>query len=147
MRVIFQQEVKGVANKGDVKEVKDGYARNYLIPRGLALEATRGLERELVERKQRQQQRADRERQQMQELAQALKNQIITVPARVGENDRLFGAVTNADVAEALKSLGYAVERKKIAMDPIKHVGEHGAVIHLYTGITAEIVVRVEAQS
>ncbi len=147
MRVIFQSDVKGVAQKGDVKEVKDGYARNYLIPRGLALEATSGRERELTERNQRQKEREERQRQHMQELGNELKDKVVIIRAKVGERDRLFGAVTNGDVAEALKTMGYTLDRKKIAMDPIKHLGEHSAVVHLYSGINARIVVRVEAQS
>lgn len=147
MRVIFQSDVKGVANKGDVKEVKDGYARNFLIPKGLAVEATRGRERELNDTKQRQREREEKARQDMLALAGRLKGQVIVVPAKVGENDRLFGAVTNSDVAAALRNLGHAVDRKKITMDPVKHLGEHQAILHLYAGITTEIMVRVIPQS
>jgi large subunit ribosomal protein L9 len=147
MRVIFQAEVKGVAKKGDVKEVKDGYARNYLIPKGLAVEATTGRERDLNEKKRREQQKAQQERDAMQALAAELKDRIITVSAKVGEHDRLFGAVTNADVAAALGNMGHAIDRKKIAMEPIKHLGEHRAVLHLHAGISTEIMVKVEAES
>lgn len=147
MRVIFQTDVKGVAHKGDVKEVKDGYARNYLIPKGLAVEATSGRERDLNEKKRREQQKVQQEREAMQTLALELKDRIVTVYAKVGEQDRLFGAVTNADVAAALGNLGHAVDRKKIAMEPIKHLGEHRAVLHLYAGINTEILVKVVAQS
>ena len=147
LRVIFQSDIKGVAQKGDIKEVKDGYARNYLIPKGLAVEATTGRERELKDKKMRQQRREDHARQAMQDLADALRNQVIVVPAKVGEQDRLFGAVTNADVAQALQNLGHAVDRKKIAMEPMKHLGERQAVLHLYAGITVEITVRVEPES
>lgn len=147
MRVIFQSDVKGVAHKGDIKEVKDGYARNYLIPKGLAVEATSGRERELKEKKMRQQKREDQERQAMQDLADRLRGQVVVVPAKVGEQDRLFGAVTNANVADALRNLGHAVDRKKIAMEPIKHLGEHHAILHLHAGITTEITVKVEPDS
>lgn len=146
MRVIFQADVKGVANKGEVKEVKDGYARNYLVPKGLAVEATSGRERALNDRKRREQQKVHDEREAMRTLADALKDTIVTVYAKVGEQDRLFGAVTNADVASALNKLGHVVDRKKIEMDPIKHVGEHRAVLHLYAGISTEIMVKVEAE-
>lgn len=147
MRVIFQADVKGVAKKGDIKEVKDGYARNFLIPKGLAVEATSSRERELNDRKLRQKQKEDRERQNMASLAAELKDRVIVVRAKAGDHDRLFGAVTNVDVAEALGNMGHAVDRKKITMDPIKHLGEHQAVLHLYAGITTEITVRVEADS
>lgn len=147
MRVIFQADVKGVANKGEVKEVKDGYARNFLIPKGIAVEATSGRERELNDRKRRQTEREAEERRTMQALADTLRNQVVVVHAKVGENDRLFGAVTNANVAQALRNLGHAVDRKKIGMEPIKHLGEHLAVLHLYAGISTEITVKVEAES
>ena len=147
MRVIFQAEVKGVAKPGEIKEVKDGYARNFLIPQGLAVEATAGRERELNDKKQRMQKKQDRERQNMYDLARALKDQVVVVKAKVGENGRLFGAITNHDVAEALGHKGHPVERKKISMEAIKHLGDHRVVLHLYAGITTEIVVRVEAHS
>lgn len=147
MRVIFLSDVKGVASQGDVKEVKDGYARNYLIPKGLAVQATASKERELNEKRRRQQQKTDAEREQMRALADALRDQTVVVRAKVGENDRLFGAVTNADVAQSLRNLGHAIDRKKITMEPIKHLGEHQATLHLYAGITTQIRVIVDAES
>jgi len=147
MRVIFQEDVKGVAHKGDIKEVKDGYARNFLIPKGLAVQATIGRERELNDRHLRQQQRDERERDGMKQLAETLKDQVVVVYAKVGENDRLFGAVTNVNVAEALRNMGHTIDRKKISMDPVKHLGEHEATLHLYAGISTQVLVRVEAES
>jgi large subunit ribosomal protein L9 len=147
MRVIFQADVKGLAKKGEIKEVKDGYARNYLIPKGYAIEATAGRERQLQEHLKRQQEREARERQAMQLLADELRSRVVEVKARVGTNDRLFGAVTNADVAQALAALGYAIDRKKIQMEPIKNLGEREAILHLYAGISVPILVRVRADS
>jgi len=147
MRVIFQADVKGVAKSGELKEVKDGYARNFLIPKGLAVEATTGRERELNDRNERRHKKEERERQDMQNLARTLKGQIVVVQARVGDSDRLFGAVTNGDVAAALGNLGHVIDRKKISMDAIKHLGDYPIVLHLYAGVTTEIVVRVEADS
>lgn len=147
MRVIFQADVKGVAKAGDLKEVKDGYARNFLIPKGLAMEATVGREKEYNDKKLREKKREQRERQDMEELARRLQGQVVIVKANVGEGNRLFGAVTNGDVAQALSNLGHTVDRKKIAMDAIKHVGTFKAIVHLYAGISSEIEVRVEADS
>ncbi|MCL5116792.1 MAG: 50S ribosomal protein L9 [Firmicutes bacterium] len=147
MRVIFQADVKGVAKKGELKEVKDGYARNYLIPKGLAVEATSGRERELNDRKQRQQKREEQERQDMQKLAAELKDQVVVIRAKAGDQSRLFGAVTNADVAKALGNMGHPIDRKKISMEDMKHLGEARAVLHLYANITTAITVRVEAES
>ncbi|NMP20938.1 50S ribosomal protein L9 [Sulfobacillus harzensis] len=147
MRVIFQADVKGVAKAGEIKEVKDGYARNFLIPKGLAVEATSGRERALNDKKLHEKKKRDQERQEMQQLADRLKDQTVVIQAKAGEGGRLFGAVTNADVAKALGNLGHAVDRKKISMEDIKHLGESHAVLHLYAGITANVVVRVEAES
>ncbi|MCY0878140.1 MAG: 50S ribosomal protein L9 [Firmicutes bacterium] len=146
MRVIFQADVKGVAKKGEIKEVKDGYARNFLIPKGYAVEATKARERQLNEQIQRQHEREARERQAMQAVADSLRGRVVEVKARVGSNDRLFGAVTNADVAEALAALGYTIDRKKIDMEPMKHLGEREAIIHLYSGISVPVTVRVTAE-
>lgn len=147
MRVIFQATVKGVAKAGEVKEVKDGYARNFLIPKGLAVEATSGRERELNDRKQWEKKKQDQERQAMQQLAATLKDQVVVIRAKTGEAGRLFGAVTNADVARALGNLGHPVDRKKITMEDLKHLGETHAVLHLFAGVTTTITVRVEADS
>lgn len=143
MRVVLLQDVKGTGQKGSVIEVKDGYARNYLLPRGLAKEATTGVVKDLQLQKQRADARAERERQQQLEIRAALQGAVVEITAHVGEQGRLFGAVTHADVSHALERMGYEVDRKKIEMDAIKHVGEHSARLHLYPGIEAEITVRV----
>ena len=83
----------------------------------------------------------------VQELADRLKDQVVVVHAKVGEQDRLFGAVTNANVSEALRHMGHTVDRKKITMEPIKHLGEHEAVLHLHAGITTRITVMVEPEA
>lgn len=143
MRVVLLQDVKGTGQKGSVVEVKDGYARNYLLPRGLARQATAGVVKDLELQRQRADARAERERQQQAENRAALQGQVVEIPAHVGEQGRLFGAVTHADVSQALQALGYEIDRKKIEMEPIKHAGEHAARLHLYPGIEAEITVRV----
>jgi large subunit ribosomal protein L9 len=146
MRVILLQDVAGTGKKGDIIEVKDGYARNYLMPRGLANEATAVRERDIAEKKSREQARQEKERAQMSQLAQALKNRVIRIPAKVGEGGRLFGAVTNNDVAQALAREGFTVDRKKIALEPLKHVGSTEAKIHLSPGIETVIQVQVVPQ-
>ncbi len=146
MRVILLQDVKGTGKTGDVLEVKDGYGRNYLIPRGLASEATVAKEREIADQKARDKKRIEKERAQMTELAATLKDRVVEVTARVGEGGRLFGAVTNADVAKALESMGVKIDRKKISLDPLKHMGQTTARIHLYPGIETDITVQVVAE-
>lgn len=147
MRVIFQADVKGVAKRGEIKEVKDGYARNFLLPKGLAVEATTGRERALNDKRLHEKKKQDSQRQAMQILAEQLKDMRVVVRARAGEGGRLFGAVTNADVAKALGNLGHSVDRKKISMEDMKHLGEGTAVLHLFPGVSTQITVRVEAES
>ena len=146
MRVILLTDVKGSGKKGDVLEVKDGYARNYLLPKGLARVVTESVQRELSEQRARATAKEQRERAKHEEARAALDGRVIEIPAHVGDQGRLFGAVTHADVAEALSNLGFSVDKKRVEMDPIKHIGEHRARLHLYPGIEAEIVVRVVEQ-
>lgn len=146
MRVVLLVDVKGSGKKGDVLEVKDGYARNFLMPKGYARLATESVQREISEQKARVSAREQRERAKQQEARDALQGRVIRIPAHVGEQGRLFGAVTHADVAQALADLGFTVDKKKVEMDPIKHIGEHTARLHLYPGIEAEITVHVVEQ-
>jgi len=143
MRVVLLTDVKGSGKKGDVVEVKDGYARNYLLPKGFARVVTDAIQRELAEQQARAMAKESRERAKQQETCDALNGRTIEISAHVGEQGRLFGAVTHADVAEALLKLGFTVDKKRVDMDPIKHIGEHNARLHLYPGIDAEIVVHV----
>ncbi len=146
MRVILLHDVQGTGKTGDVLEVKDGYGRNYLIPRGLASEATAAKEREVADQKARDKKRIEKERAEMVQLATNLKDRVVEIKARVGEGGRLFGAVTNADVAKALGSLGFKIDRKKISLDPLKHMGQAAARVHLYPGIETDITVQVVAE-
>lgn len=146
MRVMLLADVKGSGRKDDVVEVKDGYARNYLIPKGLAVKATEGVERELTQRKERENRMEAEARRKNQEIAEALRDRVVTVSARVGEAGRLFGAVTNAQIAEALEAMGFAVDRHKITVEPIKQVGDFTAHLRLHAGIDTTVTVRVVAQ-
>lgn len=143
MRVIFLQDLSGVAKKGEVKTVKDGYARNYLLPRKIAEEATPARLKVLQEQDAA---RAMRERRLLDD-ARALADQLrgLTVPigVRVGDSGRLFGAVTSGDVAKGLLEQGYEVDRKQIRMDSIKVLGDHPVEVHLKEGVRATVTVRV----
>lgn len=143
MRVILLQDVNGMGKKGDVLEVKDGYARNYLLPKKIAQQATKGLEAEMAHKKQRESERVAKEKAQMEALARTLKDTVVTIPAKSGEDGRLFGAVTNSDVAKALNQMGYSLDKKKISMHALKHLGDFSAELHLFAGISTEIAVRV----
>lgn len=147
MKVILKQDVKDLGQEGEVKDVSRGYARNYLIPRGLAMEATKGALKDL----ELQQQKAEQEQQKQLEEAQSIKEKIesesITIYQKTGEGERLFGSVTNNDVAKELKQKGYDIEKKKIEMEPIKSLGTHQVNVKLHPEVTATIEVKVaEAQ-
>jgi large subunit ribosomal protein L9 len=143
MQVLFLQDVAGVAKRGEIKEVKGGYARNFLIPRKLAEPATEGRLKTLQSQQAAQAKKRERLLEAARETAAALKEVRVDIPARVGESGRLFGAVTSQDVAAALEKLGYTVDRKHIRMDALKTLGDHEVPIHLHEGVTVALTVRV----
>jgi large subunit ribosomal protein L9 len=146
MQVLLLKDVEQVGRAGEVKRVSDGYARNFLIPRGLATMASPGaikkaeLEREAVARRQ------AKELSEAQSLAQALDGLTVNFQARAGEHDRLYGSITKADIAEQLeKKVNREVDRRKIELDePIKELGAHAVTIHLAPDAEAKITVVVE---
>ncbi len=146
MQVLLLKDVEQVGRAGEVKRVADGYARNFLIPRGLATMASPGaikkaeLEREAAARRQ------AKELSEAQALAQALDGRTVSFRARAGEQDRLYGSITKADIAEELeKQVRQEVDRRKIELDePIKELGTHAVTIHLAPDAEATISVVVE---
>lgn len=147
MKVILTQDVKNLGNEGDVKDVSDGYARNYLIPKGLVVEATKANLKEIEDQTKRLQKQKDREKTQAQALYDRLNGKSITVTARSGGGDKLFGAVTAKEVSDALsKQFKVKLDKRKVDLgEPIKHLGEYPVKIKIYPLIQAEITVRVEA--
>ena len=147
MKVILTQDVKNLGKEGDVKDVSDGYARNYLIPRGLVVEATTANLKEKEDQGSRLQKQKDREKTQAQALYDRLNGKSITITARSGGGDKLFGAVTSKEIADALnKQFKVKLDKKKVDLgEPIKHLGEYPVKIKIYPLIQAEITVRVEA--
>lgn len=145
MKVIFTADVKGSGKKGEVKEVSDGYARNFLIGKGLAVEATPANMSKLQGQKASEQHKADVAKAQAQEAAQKLKDKSVTIKAKAGAEGRLFGAVTAGHVAEALEAqLGIRAEKKKISLNAeIKAFGTYTAEVKLYQGISAKVAVHV----
>lgn len=145
MKVILKQDVKGLGKKDEIINASDGYAKNYLIPRGMAVEATTG---NLNETKNKQQAQADKKKRELElakEFAEKLNNKTVIIKAKAGESGKLFGAISNKDVADAIKAqFKIDIDKKKIVMDPIKAVGEHTAEIRIYTGVMAKITVRTE---
>lgn len=145
MKIILADDVDKLGNKGDIVSVADGYARNFLVPRGLALPATKGNIRqaELMQKA-----RAERERQAIEQAAASvarLERSPVYISARAGEGGRLFGSVTNSDIARALQDqLEEDVDRHKIRLDePIRQLGTHHIHVHIHGEIYARVAVEV----
>ena len=147
MEVILRDHVDHVGNRGDVVKVADGYARNYLLPRKMALLATEGnkkvIEREKV--------KFDAHEAEEQKVAQAVADRLATVDIaiarKVGETEALFGSVTNADIAELLAAKGFDIDRRKILLhDPIKKLGEFDVPVKLHRDVTVTVKVKVVAE-
>lgn len=145
MKVIYLQDVKGSGKKGEVKNVADGYARNMLIPKGLAVEATPENINKLEGKQASAQHKTDMEKKAAGEAAAKIKGQKLVIKAKAGSNDRLFGSVTAANIAEALDSqLGVKVDKKKISLSSdIKNFGSYTATVKFYTGISESVDVEV----
>ncbi len=133
MKVILLQDVPKVGDAGSIQSVKDGFARNYLIPQGLATEATTGRIKDAEQRLQSVQRKIGREEQAQQSLADKLDGMRIQMVARVGEQGRLYGSITNAEIANQISlNSGEEIDRRKVLLDePIRTVGEHQVTIHL----------------
>ena len=147
MKLILTQDVTGLGGPGDVVEVKDGYGRNYLLPRGLAIAWTRGGEKQVTQIKRAQKVREVRDLSHANEIKQALEALTITLSAHAGDTGRLFGSVTSADVADAVKAAGGPVvdKRKVVLAAPIKTVGKHAATVEVHPDVTAKLTLEVVA--
>lgn len=145
MKVIFLKDVKGSGKKGELKNVADGYARNMLLPKGLAVEATPENMNKLEGQKASAQHKTDVEKQAATEAAAKIKDKKLIIKAKAGSNDRLFGSVTAANIAEALDSqLGVKVDKKKISLSSdIKNFGSYTATVKFYAGISEKVDVDV----
>lgn len=147
MKVILLQDVKKLGSKGDVVEVSDGYGRNYLIPRGLAVAADASNVRQLKHEQKVEQRKEARELQEAKELKRQLEELSVTLDVKSGDKGRLFGSVTTGDIAEAVKkSTNIKLDRRKIELpDPIKSVGEYSIAVRVYPEVTAQLKVVVRA--
>lgn len=148
MKVVFVQEVLGTAVPGEVKEVKGGFARNYLFPRGLAVPATKdALQRaeSLARKEEKRQAQLDTE---ARRLIEKLEGHAVTIRARVGEQGRLYGSVTAADIAAKLvEILGEEFDRRRVLLQtPLREVGEHTVALRLTRTVTHQLPVTVEAE-
>ncbi len=148
MEVILIKDVKGLGNEGEVVRVADGYARNYLIPKGLALQATAANLRALKAKRETMETKAQRELAAARKIAGQLERSGITIRRKSGEGGRLFGSVTPKDIADALEEvLGIVIDRRRIELvEPIKIIGSHAVSVKLHPEVSARIKIEVEPQ-
>ena len=144
MKLILTQEVTGLGAPGDVVEVKDGYGRNYLVPRGLAIVWTRGGEKTIESIKKARDARAVRDADHAAEIKARLEGSTFQVKVRAGEGGRLFGAVTTADIASAIVDAGAEVDKRTIVVaNPIKSLGAHTVKVKLHDDVEAQVNLNV----
>lgn len=144
MKVVLLEDVKGKGKKGELCNVSDGYARNFLFPKNLAVIADNGVLSELKNREESAKHHKKQETDAAKEISQKLDGKTLTITAKAGSAGKLFGSVTTKEIAaEIEKNFGVKVDRKKISAPDIKNYGEYTAQIKLYTGISAKITVRV----
>lgn len=147
MKVILTQDVKAQGKKGDVVEVSDGYARNYLFKNGLATEATASALNSVKLKKEADEHRRKVEKAAAEELAKKISAASVTVKIKVGENGKLFGALNSQAIAEALKAQGIEVDKKKIVMnEPIKTLGTYTVTVKPYAEISVKLTVNVAGE-
>ena len=147
MEVILRQAVEKLGHPGDIVKVSPGYARNFLLPRGMAYEATAGNRKRIEQERQRLEQAEDQRRTAAQEVAGRLEQVSLTFSARVGEEGKLFGSVTSADIAHQLESQGFHVEKRQIDLhEPIRALGVYRVPIRLHADVHPEIKVWVIKQ-
>lgn len=148
MQIILQEDVEKLGTRGQVVEVKEGYARNFLLPRKLALEASAGNLKRLEKMRAVFAKKEAVERADAQKLAELLAGVSLEFTRRAGENDQLFGSVTNADISEALAAQGYTVDKRKVALaEPIKTVGEFEVPLKLHREVGANVKLTVKKEA
>jgi large subunit ribosomal protein L9 len=148
MEVILRDHVDNLGRRGEIVKVADGYARNYLLPRKLALVATEGNKKQVERERAKFEAREAEERKVVEAVAARLATVEIVIARRVGETDALYGSVTAADIAEALAAKGFDVDRRKIQLgDPIKKVGDVEVPVKLHRDVTATVKVQVVAEN
>lgn len=148
MEVILRDHVDNLGRRGEIVKVADGYARNYLLPRKLALLATEGNKKQVERERAKFEAREAEERKVVDALAARLAAVEIVIARRVGETDALYGSVTTSDIAEALTAKGFDVDRRKIQLaEPIKKVGNVDVPVKLHRDVTATIKVQVVAEN
>ncbi len=148
MNIILKQDVKNLGKVGDMVRVKKGYARNFLLPRNLAEEATVKRVKEMTHLKKMAEIKKKKMLEKRKELLRQLSELTVTIKATSGETEKLFGAVTNFDIATVLVGMGHSVDRRDILLEnPIKKLGQYKAKVHLGEGLETEIKISIEPKS
>ncbi len=144
MEVILREHVDNLGKRGEIVKVADGYARNYLLPRKLALPATDGNRKHVERERKIMESREAEEKGQADAMAARLAAIDITIARRVGETDQLYGSVTSADIVEVLKAKGFDVDKRKLILpEPIKAIGDHAVPLKLHREVTVPLTVHV----
>ncbi|HOK44542.1 MAG TPA: 50S ribosomal protein L9 [Bryobacteraceae bacterium] len=144
MEVILREDIEKLGSRGQIVKVADGYARNFLLPRRLAVVATEANKKIVEQERQAHLRREAKEKAAAEELAKMMAGVVLTIAQKAGEQEQLFGSVTAKDIAEALAQQGYQVDRRKVHLeDPIKQLGEYKVPIRLHREVTVEITVQV----
>jgi len=144
MDVILREDVEKLGTRGQLVKVSPGYARNFLLPKRMAVAATESNKKIVEQERQAHLRRETKEVADASELAKMMTDLSVTIRQKAGDNDQLFGSVTSKDIAEALEKQGYTIERRKIALDePIKTLGEFKVALRLHKNVTTEIAVHV----
>ena len=146
MRIILKAEVRGLGRPGDIKDVADGYARNFLLPKGLAIEATGGELKHLAQERQAEKMKKDRAHQDAEELAKRLADITLVFRLKAGEQGKTFGSVTTKEIAEALgKEAKSEIDKTKIVLhEPLKSLGVHKVEVRLLPNVRADVTVAIE---
>ncbi len=147
IEVILREDVKSLGKAGALVRVKPGYARNFLLPRGLAYEASEGNKKRIAAEQKARDNKSASERVEAQKIAATLGGLSVSISAKAGEGDRLFGSITAQDIADKLATMGHTIDKRKIELEhPIKTFGEHTVSLRLHSEVVAEIPVTVVAE-
>jgi large subunit ribosomal protein L9 len=148
MEVILKEDVAKLGSRGDVVKVAEGYGRNFLLPRKLAIEATSGNKKVIEQMRAAALRRSAKEKAQSEELAKQFEGLSVSFARRAGEQDQLFGSVTSSDIGEALEKKGFNVDRRKIQLhEPLKTLGEFTVPVKLHKDVTAHLKVVIEKEA
>jgi large subunit ribosomal protein L9 len=147
VKIVLRADVDNLGNKGDLVEVAPGYARNYLVPKGLAMPASSGVAKQAESMRRSRQVRDRREKEGAEATARQLAAKRIEIKARSGEGGRLFGSVTSTDIAEAVEAqTGVKLDRRKLSVEPIKTLGTHEVPVRLHSEVEVPVTIEVISQ-